>query len=413
MGNNYGDLADGLANDVRDHGMKALFHNLVHKFNVNKSFKMSDNDIWDNVAFSAISVLMRLAFNIYDANNNEMCHSFFNFVVSDFLRHVASNSVISANGEDSIELEEKDFFGSRDALSKLCFFTPSDEDLLTSMQREMYRVVMDKNGHPRCAVTILRHPDPKRVSGALISFMGTNFNAADWPINLNGYSTGKCKAKGNNGEMYDLDVHAGFKVMFDHLWEQKNGIKTLLCVHFGKTWNNVEVYVTGHSMGGALAQLCAVELGSHCFSVIAFSFGAPGIFTKRTTEKPGHPFVLPYRTLVVNWIHPYDPVPMLARSVGYSHIGYVFTLNETEVSKPWIGYALQYHKRKGYYSSMGMKDDIPTTPEAKNAHFNYMFSFKAEQNSIKDYITVAAPPPNLAVVEEEAMPNVHDAEADV
>lgn len=217
------------------YGFKGVFHSMIHRFLTDQPLTLGMEVMGHNLALIEMYLFMRLAFMIYDANNNKISHALFNMSALRLFEATIDG--------DSIELRIEDYFGSRNSLS--------DEDR-SFMKQEMYRVVMDENGHPRCAVTISpKAANPNLASKVLISFMGTNFGSADWPINLNGIRTAKYVAKGDDSNLHDLQVHRGYKVMFDYLWTNINGIRSLLYIHFGERWNNVEVYITGHSMGGA------------------------------------------------------------------------------------------------------------------------------------------------------------------
>jgi hypothetical protein len=137
-------------------------------------------------------------------------------------------------------------------------------------------------------------------------------------------------------------------------------------------------------MGGALAQICAVELSKYCHSVAAVTFGAPGVFTKRTLDK----YKLPDHALVLNFIHPYDPVPFAAGVFGWSHIGYAFTLKDSINPRPWTSYNPEYHKREFYFKNLGVDlfDNWKSLDRSfKDRSYDLIDLSATKKNSVLDY----------------------------
>ena len=96
-----------------------------------------------------------------------------------------------------------------------------------------------------------------------------------------------------------------------------------------------KVYITGHSLGGALAQICNND---------------PEIYAGRKTTcitfaspKPGHSFKNTEN--VVNIVHPFDPVAYLPLGFNYDHQGKVETLNTK-------CYGWNTHSLSNYYYSL-------------------------------------------------------------
>lgn len=75
---------------------------------------------------------------------------------------------------------------------------------------------------------------------------------------------------------------------------------------------------------------------------------------------------------------------MLARSAGYSHIGYTLTL-KTEDSMPCFSWcAVKFHLRESYFKSLRLIED--PKEEDVLVFFQKLFErSNAEKNSINDY----------------------------
>jgi Lipase (class 3) len=328
-----------------------------------------------------LTTLMKLAFAIYDANNHIISHSFFQLSALNFLKFWTTDAINVTDTVNDVKLNVSEYFGSDKML--LSDFEVDFKNLRETMKKETYRVVMDENGHPRCAITVVSDPDPSKMPNVLISFMGTNWVLQDWQVNLNALETVEFNATSDNAGVVALQVHKGYKEMFDYLWSKINGIKSFLYIHFGEKWNNAEVYVTGHSMGGALAQICAVELGKYCFSVVAVTLAAPGVFREKSLK----PLILPYRVVVLNWVNPYDPVPKAASIAGFTRIGYSLTINDTINKKPSLSYGVGFHNRTNYYQSL-LVSLLPTAGDIDKVYNSKITFLGVEQFSTRDYTLI-------------------------
>lgn len=93
---------------------------------------------------------------------------------------------------------------------------------------------------------------------AVLAFRGTEKNFADIKTDLNArfYKRGRTK------------THAGFKRAFDHVGGDVQRAVTAL--------SDYKLYVTGHSLGGALAMMAARELSSDGVAA-CYTFGAPRV----------------------------------------------------------------------------------------------------------------------------------------
>ncbi|EGR0061982.1 lipase family protein [Vibrio vulnificus] len=124
----------------------------------------------------------------------------------------------------------------------------------------------------------------------VVSIRGTQ-NANDWVTNANiGY-------KGSpNGSI----AHAGFINSF-------NSIKNQLKQHLSKNRAPKKIHCVGHSLGGALASLCADWLKSeYACRVNLYTFGAPRVGLEQYAIKSGN-----RADKIFRCTHGGDPVPMI------------------------------------------------------------------------------------------------------
>lgn len=97
-----------------------------------------------------------------------------------------------------------------------------------------------------------------------IVFRGTT-NLKDWKSNLDTRLT-------QDMSRLNLRYHRGFSEAYNSISEQVNAIVN---INLDK-----DVYITGHSLGGALANICAVELSLHkdvCLEGL-YTFGSPRVY---------------------------------------------------------------------------------------------------------------------------------------
>lgn len=141
----------------------------------------------------------------------------------------------------------------------------------------------------------------------ILAFRGTT-NVTDWLTNLDVF-----KAPGPYGQ-----VHHGFQEALNHVWDN---IEPAISQH-------KELFITGHSLGGALATLATAEWGEGTL----YTFGSPRVgdpeFAKYFDAM--HPS---YRFVNNNDIVPRVPL-------GYQHIGSLrhFTVG----GKMWVEPSLRW-----------------------------------------------------------------------
>jgi triacylglycerol lipase len=101
-------------------------------------------------------------------------------------------------------------------------------------------------------------------SEALI--VGTQ-SAANWDTNC---QTGMVHPADTDSR---LRVHQGFYSAFERLSDGEKGIREQMRA---KTPSNVPIYITGHSLGGALAQIATAVLGNDQIAA-CYTFGSPRV----------------------------------------------------------------------------------------------------------------------------------------
>lgn len=122
----------------------------------------------------------------------------------------------------------------------------------------------------------------------------------------------------------EVQVHSGFLSAYDSV---RTRILSLIKLSIGAIHDSAEsfqkwdVYVTGHSLGGALATLLALELSSSQLakhgkiSVTMYNFGSPRVGNKRFADVYNEKVKDSWR--IVNHR---DIIPTVPRLMGYCHV---------------------------------------------------------------------------------------------
>lgn len=138
---------------------------------------------------------------------------------------------------------------------------------------------------------------------------------------------------GTFGERLYLPVHSGFYSSFVSIWPQ---VKEALVKAISQTENpaDAKVYISGHSMGAALAVFAALNLVSDSIPIGAlYLFGAP--------KMGQQPFVDSFQDngldiLTFNWWNELDLVPGMSPPLGRGTLPYVSLPVET-LYRIWNG----------------------------------------------------------------------------
>ena len=103
----------------------------------------------------------------------------------------------------------------------------------------------------------------------VVAFRGTR-TAANWKTNFN------VRMRHPEGTDPQLFVHEGFLTAFNALSDGADGIGAVLRRIEGATPPSVPIYFTGHSLGGALAQIATAKFGSDRVAA-CYTFGSPRV----------------------------------------------------------------------------------------------------------------------------------------
>ncbi len=153
----------------------------------------------------------------------------------------------------------------------------------------------------------------------VLSFRGTT-SIANWGTNLNADLTHP------EGTDEHLRVHEGFYEAFVKLNEGELGIKNKIDAVKKSTNGAIPIYITGHSLGGALAQIAAAVLGSDQVAA-CYTFGSPRVgnaYFDLWVKVPS------YR--VMNYA---DIVPEVPPPIFYRHSGDPRYLPKTVTASPF------------------------------------------------------------------------------
>lgn len=124
----------------------------------------------------------------------------------------------------------------------------------------------------------------------------------------------------------EVQVHSGFLGAYDSV---RTRLLSLIKMSIGVTDSDVipdhswKVYITGHSLGGALATLLALELSSSqlakrgAISVTMYNFGSPRVGNRRFAQIYNEKVIDSWR--VVNYR---DIIPTVPRLMGYCHVAH-------------------------------------------------------------------------------------------
>lgn len=138
----------------------------------------------------------------------------------------------------------------------------------------------------------------------VITFRGTEPKTlADWATNLNGVSR-SCEA------LLGENVHGGFLRAYLSLHTHVLGFVSENCKD-----KSIPIFLVGHSMGGALAEICAAYLGETENAVYTYTVGAPPIYRRRARKV----WERMYAKNAIRVVYKNDMVPLLSNVTHLHH----------------------------------------------------------------------------------------------
>lgn len=175
-------------------------------------------------------------------------------------------------------------------------------------------IIKYKNNHTIAYICV--HKGTRQV---VVAFRGSD-DRDDWKTN---FSLFKMKSPLNR------EVHSGFQKAYDSI---KEGLEAYL-----KELSGWTAYMTGHSLGGALATIAAVQLGIKFKEVVVF--GAPRVFGSNNEINLSNYNVIRY----VNKADIVCRVP----TIGYAHSGDCYFIDNEGKLK--INPSNSYMNLKGFW----------------------------------------------------------------
>lgn len=152
-------------------------------------------------------------------------------------------------------------------------------------------------------------------------FQGSNGNR-DWKDNFKAWHKDVRKTKPYGNLHTDVEIHAGFMEQYQIIRPLiHNVIKEHTTIH--------KVVCTGHSLGGALSQLCAIDIQFNFPDTILtnISFGSPRVGNKAFMESYNRRVPQSYR-----FVNGRDLVPMVPPAIlGFYHAGLLLLIGK----RPW------------------------------------------------------------------------------
>ncbi|CAK7327354.1 unnamed protein product [Dovyalis caffra] len=219
---------------------------------------------------------------------------------------------------------------------KICFLDNASTDTQVTFHLSL--------SHGKMQVAIWRDSARKRL---VVAFRGTE--QARWKdlrTDLMVVPAGLNPERIGGDFKQEVQVHSGFLSAYDSV---RIRIISIIKLLIGDTYNGAEppfkwhVYVTGHSLGGALATLLALELSSSqlvkhgAISVTMYNFGSPRVGNKKFAEVYNQKVKDSWR--VVNHR---DIVPTVPRLMGYCHVAQPVYLAAGELEDALAFFIIQH-----------------------------------------------------------------------
>ena len=170
-----------------------------------------------------------------------------------------------------------------------------------------------------------------------------------WQLQDSKYKTGK--------------VHAGFKAALDAVWP-------VMLPYLEKHLADKEVVVTGHSLGAALATLCANRLSKDfkVSNISLYTFGSPRVGDKRWASN----FTVPSYRFVNN----NDIVTTVPGDVLFDHIGNLIYINYYGYIRDMTRWQRTKDKWRGFWNAIKRFEGV----DFFNDHSMKFYLAKVENN---------------------------------
>ena len=216
--------------------------------------------------------------------------------------------------------------------NKLSWITVRDETVLAGAHFYPIHVQNEALFVDATAQFIITHDD----AIAIVSFRGTEItNPWNWFIDATTKKVPFFSDSRKHVHENNCKVHLGFKRNFEALWYGGEGILSKLLLYEPKI---EAVYLTGHSLGGAMAVLAGLSLQEHQSSIWSkvrgiYTYGQPMVVDNadrdRLEERIGDRL---FRHIYYNDVVPHFP-PL---SVGpYDHVGREFRFHPHGNNAKW------------------------------------------------------------------------------
>ena len=185
------------------------------------------------------------------------------------------------------------------------------------------------------------------LDAIVVSFRGSN-NLADWITNLafakTSYSCSRCK------------VHSGFNGAYEDL---KNQVRSLVSA-YRSSYPSAKLIMTGHSLGGAIASLAALDLTLNLEQVDAvYTFGSPRVGNYR--------FAMYYNS----------KVPNTFRVVNY---------RDTVAHMPWLSQGFNHNDYEIWYYPSGMSQYYFCTSNESYQCSNSLWWYEVDDHYLSNYL---------------------------
>ncbi|XP_010450193.1 PREDICTED: uncharacterized protein LOC104732360 isoform X1 [Camelina sativa] len=244
------------------------------------------------------------------------------------------SGLVNVDGADEKNAEEmKTLFSSAESAMEAWAMLATAMGHPSFIKSEFEKLCFLENDNTDTQVAIWRDARRKRV---VIAFRGTEQTKwKDLQTDLMLAPAGLNPERIGGDFKQEVQVHSGFLSAYDSVQIR---IISLLKLAIGYIDDVAEhedkwhVYVTGHSLGGALATLLALELASSqlakrgAITITMYNFGSPRVGNKKFAEIYNQKVKDSWR--VVNHR---DIIPTVPRLMGYCHVAHPIYLTAGEV----------------------------------------------------------------------------------